>query len=273
MHVLVLAAVLAAPPPGLANTTTEQIAAAMRKCTGYDPTATTNGGRFQAEVLLQLADAAERDGIAQPLFVGHREWFDALIQVRGLAPNRAPLYCRLARDYGQDLAYEFRTEKVVEKLVKGPKLRRALAVRVAWPATNGKPDRYSFEDLLAKPTLQVTNHRQVSYHLLAFDDRIMLDGIEGLTGRPNSGALGLLFSLIGEGRVLEYRMAVAKDGVQVSQGRARKAFFEVASTITVQPDGKGEKDVPADRPDLAALDKKLAEPIEVKYRPFDLRLY
>lgn len=273
MQVLVLAAVLAAAPSGLVPVSTGQIAAAMRLCHGYDPIATTNGGRFQADVLLHLADAAERDRVAQPLFVGHQEWFDALLEVRGLKAAQAPLYCRLAREHGQDLAFEFRTDRVVERVVQGPKLRRGLAVRVGWPETNGKPDRYSFEDLLARPTLQVTNHRRVSYRLLAFQDRVMLDGIEGLTGRPNSGALGLLFSLIGEGRVLEYRMAVAKDGVQVSRGRAKKAFFEVASTITIQPDGKGEKDVPRDRPDLVALDKKLGEPIDVRYRPFDLRLY
>ena len=273
MQAWLLAVALAAPPAGLVPVTTDQIAEAMRRCSGYDPTATTNGGRFQAEVLLHLADAAERRGVAAPLFVGHQEWFDALLDVRGLTAARAPLYCRLARDFGQDLAYEFRTEKVVERVVKGPKLRRALSVLVGWPATNGKPDRYSFEDLLSRPTLQVTNHRRVSYRLLAFEDRVMLDGIDGLTGRPNSGALGLLFSVIGEGRVVEYRMAVAKDGLQVSRARAKKAFFEVESTVTVQPDGKAEKDVPKNRPDLAALDGKLAEPVEVRYRSFDLKLY
>src|SRR5688500_2579369 len=126
---------------------------------------------------------------------------------------------------------------------------------------------------MAKPTLQVTNRRRISNRLHASEVFGMLDGIEGLTGRPNSGALGLLFALIGEGRVLEYRMAVAKDGVQVSRGRAKKALFEVASTITVQPDGKGEKDVPANRPDLLALDKRLQEPIEVTYKPLELSLY
>lgn len=161
---------------------------------------------------------------------------------------------------------------MVESVVKGPKLKRALAVRVAWPASTGKPS-YSFEDLLARPTLQVTNHRQISYRLLAFEDRVMLDGIDGLTGRPNSGALGLLFKIIGEGAVQEYRMAVAADGVQVSRGRAKKAFISVESIVTVQPDGKAEKDTPKDRPDLAALEQKLAEPIEVKYKPFVLRLY
>ena len=263
----------AAVPPGVELVTRAQIAQAMRRCTGYDPTATTNGGRFQAEVLLHLADEAERENVARPVFVGHREWFDALLEVRGLAAAAAPLYCRLAHEYGQDLVFEFRTDRVVERVVKGPKLRRALAVRVAWPSNNGKPARYSFEDLLARPTLQVTNHRQIRYTLLSFEDRLMLDGIDGLTGRPNSGALGLLFSMIGEGRVLEYRMAVARDGLVVSRGRAKKALFEVSSTLTVQPDGKAEKDVPKDRPDLAALDKKLAEPIEVSYKPLDLRLY
>ena len=249
-----------------------QIAEAMRACTGYDPTATTNGGRFQAEVLLRLADAAERDHIPIALFVGHQEWFDAFLEVKGLTPATAPLYCRLARDHQQDLAFEYRTDHVVDSVVKGPKLKRALAVRVAWPASTGKPS-YSFEDLLARPTLQVTNHRQISYRLLAFEDRVMLDGIDGLTGRPNSGALGLLFKIIGEGAVQEYRMAVAADGVQVSRGRAKKAFISVESIVTVQPDGKAEKDTPKDRPDLAALEQKLAEPIEVKYKPFVLRLY
>jgi hypothetical protein len=245
----------------------------MRVPTGYDSTTTTNAARFQAEVLVQLADTAAADGVAQPLFIGHQEWYDAFLEVRGLAPEKVPLYCRLAREYGQDLALEHRTERVVESLVKGPKLRRAISVRVAWPATNGKAAEYSFEDLLARPTLQVTNHRQVSYRLLAFPDRLMLDEIDGMTGRPNSGALGLLFALIGEGRVLEYRLAIAPDGVQVSRARARKALFEVASTLTVQPDGKAEKDTPTGRADLAALDKRLAEPIEVRYRPVDFKLY
>jgi hypothetical protein len=270
---ILLAAAAATVPSGFTPVSRAQIAAAMRVPTGYDSTATTNAGRFQAEVLVQLAETAAAEGVGQPLFVGHKEWYDAFQDVKGLAAEKLPLYARLAREYGQDLALECRTERVVEKVVKGPRLRRALSVRVAWPTTNGKPESYSFEDLLARPTLQVTNHRQVAYRLLAFEDRLMLDQIEGLTGRPNSGALGLLFALIGEGRVLEYRLAVAADGVQVSRGRARKALFEVASTLTVQPDGKAEKDTPPGRADLAALDQRLAEPIEVRYRPLELKLY
>jgi hypothetical protein len=266
-----LAVVLAAAavPAGLTPVSRAQIADAMRASTGYDATATTNSGRFQADVLLRLADL----GAAGPLFIGHREWFEALLEVQHLTAERAPIFARLANEYGQDMAVECRAARVLESVAKGPKVKRALGVRIAWPSSNGKPEFYSFEDLLSRPTLEVTNHREVTYRLLDLGDRVVLNEMDGLTGRPSSGALGLLFKMIGEGRVVEYRMALAADGVQVSRGRARKAFFDVESTVTVQPDGKADKDTPANRPDLQALDRRLQEPIEVKYRPLDLKLY
>jgi hypothetical protein len=264
-----LLAATAAVPAGLTPVPREQIVEAMRASKGYDITATTNSGRFQADVLLRLCER----GQAGPLFVGHREWFEALLEVRSLTAERAPVFARLANEYGQDMALECRTERVVEAVTKGPKVKRALGVRIAWPATNGKGESYSFEDLLSRPTLQVTNHREVTFRLVDFGDRILLDAMDGLTGRPSSGALGLLFKMIGEGRVVQYRMTTASDGVQVSRGRARKAFFDVESTVTVQPDGKAEKDTPADRADLQALDKRLQEPLDVKYRPLDVKLY
>jgi hypothetical protein len=268
---LVLAAALSAG--AFSSVSREQIADAMRVSKGYDPAATTNSGRFAVEVLLALAEAAERSPGDKPLFVGHEEWFQAFLEVRGLTAETAPVYARLAHQYGQDLVVEYRTDRVVERVVKGPALRRAMAVVVAWPAKAGGAEEYSFQDLLSRPTLQVTNHRQIRYRILAFEDRVVVDQMEGLTGCPSSGALGMLFKLIGEGSLLEYRLAVSSDGLQVSRGRARKGFFEVNSTVTVQPDGRAEKDVPADRPDLRALDTRLREPLEIRYRPFELGLY
>jgi hypothetical protein len=270
---LLLAAALAAAVSPSSPVGREQLIEAMRGVQGYDPTATTNGGRFEVDVLLTLADAAQRAHVEAPLFVGHVDWFEALLAARGLTAETAPLYARLAHQYGQDMLVEFRTDRVVETVVKGPALRRALAVAIAWPVKDGVASSYSFQDLFSRPTLQVTNHRQIRYRVLAFEDRVFVDEIQGLTGRPNSGALGLLFKLIGEGRVVEYRMAVAADGLQVSRGRAKKGFFDVSSTLTVQPDGKAEKDVPADRADLRAIDKRLQEPLEVRYKPFALTLY
>jgi hypothetical protein len=263
----------AASEPAHVRVSRAQLVDAMRARTGYDPLVTTNAGRFSVEVLLALAEAAEREKIDRPLFIDHEEWFQALLEISGLTADDAPLFAKLAREYKQDTLLEHRTDRIVERVVKGPAVKRALAATVSWPASAGKPSSYSFQDLLARPTLQVTNQRTLRYRVLVFEDRIFVDQIEGLGGRPNSGALGLLFKLIGEGRVLEYRMALSPDGVQVSRGRAKKAFFEVASTITVQPDGKAEKDVPKDRPDLAALERRLQEPLEIRYRPLALDLY
>jgi hypothetical protein len=261
----------AAPDDRYAPVDTGRILEAMRGIKGYDPRATTNAGRFQAEVVLRLSDAAEAAGVARPLFIGHEEWFQAFLRLLDVGPDKAPLYARLAHDHRQDMAVEFRTDRVVEG--RPAALRRALYTSIAWADAPGAARQYSFEDLLARPTLQVTNHQHIRYRVLAFADRVVLDQIEGVSGRPNSGALGLLFKLIGEGRVLEYRMAAAPDGVLVSCGRAQKALFKVSSTLVVYPDGRAEKDVPPDRPDLRAIEQRLQAPLDVRYRALDLALY
>src|SRR5688572_2581699 len=64
----------------------DEILQAMQQSQGYEVTATTNGPRFQSEVIFRLVAAAEtRDPRArQPLFIGHREWFEAYLQRTGL---------------------------------------------------------------------------------------------------------------------------------------------------------------------------------------------
>ncbi|MYK40390.1 MAG: hypothetical protein F4049_09260 [Gemmatimonadetes bacterium] len=55
-----------------------EVLAAMRQHGDYDPTATTNGARFQAEAVLYLArQARERDPDGLPLFIGYEDWFRA----------------------------------------------------------------------------------------------------------------------------------------------------------------------------------------------------
>ena len=61
------------------------------------------------------------------------------------------------------------------------------------------------------------------------------------------------------------RIAIAKDGIQVSWTTAEKAFMEVTTTVTVHPDGTMEKDVPAGRSDLLELEKRLKQPLEIDY--------
>ena len=107
----------------------------------------------------------------------------------------------------------------------------------------------------------------ITYRLLDMGDVIVFDDVEGLEGRPTSGVLGLLFKVIGEGRVVENRMAISPDGLQVSRARAKKALFWVTTTVTVYPDGRTEKDVPADRADLKPLAGRLERPLRIDYRP------
>jgi hypothetical protein len=238
----------------------------MRVSRGYDPLATTNGARFQAQVLLTLARRA-RAGTADgpPLLVRHQDWYRALLDATGIPAERAPLYVQLAFRHGQDIGIEYRPEHVVREVVKGPKPVQALRVTISWPAAPGAASEYSYEDTVSTPHLKVTNKRVIEYQLLDFGDEVVFDEIEGLFGRPTSGALGLLFQVLGEGRVVQYRMAFAPDGTLVSRGRARKAFFEIATTVTVQPDGRSEKGVPPD-PRLVALEERLKRPLEIRYQ-------
>jgi hypothetical protein len=242
-----------------------EVLEAIDQSRGYDRLAITNGGRLQADVLLRLARSArEKRPDGPPLWVGHDDWFRALLQVTGTSAERAPLYTRLAWENKQDVVVEYRPSRVIREVVQGPPPRLALGVTISWPAATGAPSEYSYEDTLSTPHLKVTQKRVITYQLLDFGDVVVFDQMEGLHGRPTTGALGVLFSVLGEGRVVEYRMAVTPDGSQISRGRARKAFFEVATTLTVRPDGRTEKGVP---PDAAsqALEQRLSAPLEIRY--------
>jgi hypothetical protein len=243
----------------------EDVKGAIAQSRGYDILATTNGGRVQAEALIHLARwAQETRPEGPPLLVGHDEWFRALLQVAGVPAERASNYARQAWLHKQDVLMEYRPSRVIRQVIQGPSPHMALDVTVSWPAAAGAPSEYSYEDTLSTPHLKVTCKRVIRYRLLDYGDMIVFDRMEGLTGRPTTGALGLLFSVLGEGRIVEYRMAIAPDGTQVSRGRARKAFFEVATTLTVHPDGRSEKGVPPD-PRLRALEQRLSVPLEIRY--------
>ena len=241
-----------------------EILNAMKGCEGYDPAATTNGARFQAEVLLRLARQAP-DG--PPLVLGHAAWFQAFLERTGLTAEKAPAFIRLAYEHAQDLQIDYRRDRVVET-VEGPRPSIAANVTVWWPERRGAPRSYSFEDLLSTPHLEVTNERLIAYRLLDVQGMVVYGEVEGLLGRPTSGVLGALFQIIGKGHVKESRMLISRDGLQVSRASARKWAFGITQTVTVHPDGRMEKDVPRDRPDLAALAVRLEEPLRIRYRPF-----
>ena len=74
----------------------------------------------------------------------------------------------------------------------------------------------------------------------------------------------MLFGVLGDVKIVEYRMGIGPGGVQVSRGRARKGFFEIATTATIEPDGRSARGVPAD-PVLRAIEGRLERPLTVRY--------
>ena len=248
----------------------DEILEAMRLSRGYDLTATTNGARLQVEVLLHVIHRAEKvDPERQPLRFGHREWYEAFLERNGLTPEEAPVYVRLPVEMEQDLVVDYRRERVIEEVVKGPQPRTVANVRIFWPDGPGKPQSFSYDDRLSDPNLRVTQKRLIRYRLVEYVDRIWYAEVAGLHGRPTTGALGLLFKLLGEGRVVESRSALSHDGLQVVCGVARKLFVTRVGTITIWPDGHARKWIPKDRPDLGTLVKRLKEPLEIRFRPME----
>jgi hypothetical protein len=246
----------------------EAIVAAMRESRGYSLTATANGPRLQAEVLRRLVREAQgQDPERRPLHIQHRDWFLAFLERTGLGAEQAPLYARLSDQMEQDLWIDYRRERVVDAIVAGGEPRIAANVRVAWPDRPGRPNSYSYDDLLASPHLRVTQKRVIAYRLLEYADRVWYAEVSGLYGRPTSGALGVLFNVIGEARVRDSRSAFAADGTQVVRGRATKWFIDKTATATVWPDGHADRGVPPDREDLERLDERLREPLEVRFQP------
>ncbi len=204
----------------------QELVKTMGRHGAYDPTATTNGARFQAEVLLHLARTAkDRDPEGSPLFVGHEDWFHAFLEVTGRTAETAPLYAVLAHRHRQDIEIEYRSDRIIRSVKNGPHPEIAIGVVIWWSRTTGGAGRYSYQDTLSTPHLRVTNGRVITYRLLDFGNIVVYDQIEGLSGQPTSGLLGLLFSAIGEGRVTQSRMAISRDGLQVSRAKVKKAFL------------------------------------------------
>ena len=234
----------------------------------YELTATTNGA-WLADVVLYLArQARERDPDGLPLFIGHEAWFRSFLAVTGRTEDTVPEYALLNYRYEQNMEVDYRLDRVIREVEEGPMPELAVNVRISREDGPSIPDRYSYLDTLSTPRFKVTNWQVMTYRLLDFGDWAVYDEIEGITGRPKSGVLALLFRVIGEGRIAHSRMAISEDGIQVSRTRAEKAFMEVTTTVTVHPDGTMEKDVPAGRSDLLELERRLKQPMEIDYVEF-----
>jgi hypothetical protein len=234
----------------------------------YDILPTTNRGRFASGLLLRLARwARERDPEGGPLYIDPEDWFFSYMETAGVSMMEAPRPALLGLQHGQRVLIEYRPDRVIGEVREGPEPTLAVNVRAWWPESSNSASKFSFTDTTATPKLKVTSHREITYRLVEFEDMIVLDRIEGVTGRPISGILGALFGIIGEGGLKHSRIAVSDDGMQVIRARSKKVF-SVSGTVTVEPDGRATRGVPAERPDLEELEMKLKSPLEIEYVPY-----
>lgn len=234
---------------------------------GYAVTATSNAARFQAGVFRTLVQRAQaEDPTKSRLLVDPRDNAHAYMAATGLRADELPLFMGLAWRHGQYQLIEYGAGRVI---ARHENERPALAISVVawWPDSAGRPASYSYVDTLARPRLRVTNARVVTYRVLYFRDMVVYDDVRGISGRPLTGVLGLLFDLIGDGQAIQSRSAVSKDGLQVLYTTVRKGFITLTPTVTVYPDGVIEKDVPSERDDLSAIETRLMRPFGIEYGP------
>ncbi len=250
--------------------TREEVYAAMliEKRKGYSLEATSNGGRLESSMILQLVRWAQaRDPEKRPLLIRHEDYYWAFLEVMGLDPNTAPASVQTSYDYRLDQRVEYRRERILETVEKGPQPELVVAVKSWWPDTPDAPAHYTYVDSLATPHILVINERVTSYRLLDMGEMVIFDEITGVKGRPVNGVLGLIFKVIGPGRVVQSRLAVSNDGLQVVFGEARKGPMSKTVTATIYPDGTVEDGIPPNRPDLQALAATLKQPLKVQYKP------
>jgi len=234
---------------------------------GYAITATSNGARFQAGVFRALVHRARAEEPSKSrLLIDPRDNARAYMAATGLRADELPLFVRLAWRHGQYQLVDYGADRVIARSTHE---RPALAISVVawWPDSAGRPHKYSYVDTLARPRLRVTNYHVVTYRVLYFDDMVVYDDVHGIGGRPLTGVLGLLFDVIGDGRAIQSRSAISKDGLQVTYTTVQKGFITVAPTATVYPNGVIEKDVPPNRDDLEAIATRLRRPLGIEYGP------
>ena len=249
------------------RTSQADIAAAMRAehALGYDLLVTVNAARLQAGVILRLARAAHaHDSLGPPFVIGFDTWQAAFVEVTGVAPDRIPIFIRMASRYGEDLLVEHRRSRVIDSVVEGPAPRFAVRVRGGW--ADGGPASYAFEDSTSSPTMRVIHDRDTRYTIVDYGDMVMYHQFSGIRGRATSGVLGALMAALGDASVTHARFTVADDGTQIVRGTVRK-IVSLSRTVVVWPDGRTETGVPDDRQDLVLLERRLTRRQALRYAP------
>lgn len=284
LSVIAVIALSGMPPESIAaqscprdTTTTEALRDAMHEALvspggAYSILATTNSVRFQSAVFVRLIERAlEARPSGGTLFIPYDALWWEFLNAAGLGVGegeKAPIGRRLAYEYHQNIELLYGPPNGVVKQVKdGSAPLIAANVRLAWPDRPDNVRKFSFEDTLSVPKLKATNHQLMTFRFLVYTDMIVLDDIEGISGRPLNGVLGTIFKVIGDGNARYARFSISTDGRQVMRTKATKVISKTV-TATINQDGTGQNGVPEDRTDMVAMEARLEQPLELEYFPY-----
>src|SRR6056297_2477496 len=228
---------------------------------GYDIAATTNQSRFVADFLFKLAKRPGISGPSRTFQVQPERFFEAWLDVTGRRAENAPLSMQQVLAHRQRFVIDTRTRVTISPA--SFEARQVLAIHASWPETSDAPGHYSYHDTAAVPSIRLRHDRIITYQLIDFGGFVAYENMQGIRGRPTSGALGALFSLLGMAEIRQSRFAVAGDQTQVNWSRVKKLFSFTALT-TITPEGIARRGIPSGRTDLHALAELLETKIGVE---------
>ena len=251
------------PPPRIPR---HVIAEAMRAHGPYSLTSTTTAMVFGSEALLAIVRRRQQEAPGATQFlIDHEDWFKAHQETAGVAYARMSESARTAFENRQDLLVDYGPE-VLQEVQEGTAPRTALDVTL-FSSDPAGPSEFGYKDTTSVPKLEVFNRRVVRFRMLEYDDLLVYDEVTGVSVKP-LGFLSAVFALVGRPDLKETRLAVAKDYWQVMRGRVNVMLgISKSGTATIEPEGRGHEGIPKGRADLAALAKRLAQPVEVRYGP------
>jgi hypothetical protein len=231
----------------------------------YNLTATTTSMRFGTEALLKLVHRRLRESPGSTrLFIDQVDWFTAHRQTAGVTYDQMSEAARSGFEHHQDVTVDYGRD-VLKEVLEGPAPVLALDVTIAWPDSGDAPSSFTYKDTLSVPRVEVHDSRVVRFKLVEYPDMLLYDEIEGISVKP-LGFLSAVFALVGKPDLKQNRVAVSPDQWQVMRARVKiLPGISKTGTAAIEPDGRGHEDIPAERNDLRALERRLEQPIELKY--------
>ncbi len=108
----------------------------------YDPTFTTNGIRYQTDVIIDLIEDEARQNLGQSekaclLFIGYKDWYEAFVSVNCQNQN-IPEYVSMAYEHQQNIVIDDNRSKVIKEIYSGGIPNIAANVALYWPPELGK---------------------------------------------------------------------------------------------------------------------------------------